>query len=127
MASTNKPGEFRQDLLASHEIPDWFTYPHSFIRIVDSGLAVFRPWRILKQPHISGRMHGLSDRYPQRHLVPFALRMDCDDVACWEQGNMPKVVIVHDFASPGWERRKEFESVDEWLKAAIADFLEFDD
>jgi hypothetical protein len=127
MASISKQGEFREDLLALNEVPDWFTYPHSFIRIVDSGLTVFKPWRILKQPHISSLMRGLTERFPERRLIPFAVRMDCDDVACWEQGEMPRVVIVHDFASPGWERRKGFDDVAHWLRAAIADFIEFDD
>jgi hypothetical protein len=127
MVSMSKQGEFREGLLAPNEIPDWFTYPQLFIRIVDSGLAVFKPWRILKQPHISGLMRGLTERFPERHLVPFAVRLDSDDVACWEQGEMPKVVIVHDFASPGWERRKGFDDVGHWLRAAIGDFLEFDD
>src|SRR5580704_8691327 len=123
MDSMSKHGEFREDLLTPKEVPNWFTYPHSFIRIVDSGLAVFKPWRILKQPHISSRMRGLRERFPDRGLIPFALRMDCDDVACWEQGEMPRVVIVHDLASPGWERRKGFDDVAQWLRAAIDDFL----
>jgi hypothetical protein len=123
----NKQDEFREGLIAANEVPDWFTYPHSFIRIIDSGLAVFKPWRILKQPDLSSRMHGLAERFPDRHLVPFAVRLDCDDVACWEQGEMPRVVIVHDFASPGWERRKGFDDVVQWFRAAIADFIEFDD
>lgn len=40
--------------------------------------------------------------YPGRSLVPFACRQDNDDVACWDldQGR-GRVVIVHDFKSPG--------------------------
>jgi hypothetical protein len=46
-------------------------------------------------------------RYPDRELVLFAVRQDNDDVACWDldQGN---VAVVHDFSSPGFERRAEY-------------------
>ncbi|MGB7845999.1 MAG: hypothetical protein WBL63_10315 [Candidatus Acidiferrum sp.] len=58
---------------------------------------------ILGEPQISERMVGLKERYGHRELVPFALRLDCDDVACWVQKSMPQVVIIRDFANIGWE------------------------
>ena len=71
------------------------------------------------------RFLGLRNRYPDRLLVPFAVRQDNDDVACWDidQGN---VAVVHDFASPGWERRGEFPGFYDWLRQAIEDLIEFD-
>jgi hypothetical protein len=67
------------------------------------------------------RYAGLKERYRQRQLVPFARRVDCDDVACFETtaGVKPLAVqVIHDFAAPGWEQRKVFDNFDTWLAAA---------
>ena len=54
-----------------------------------------------------------------------AVRRDNDDVACWDTaaGN---VVIVHDFASPGYEQRSELRDFYAWFRQAIEDFIEFE-
>ena len=54
--------------------------------------------------------------------------MDCDDVACFDvqkQAEKPSVVIIHDFASSGWEMRSEFEDFEQWLDTAKADAKEW--
>jgi len=71
-------------------------------------------------------MAGLKERFPARDLFPFALRTDSDDVACWERGNLDRVIIVHDFADPGWEQVAVFETFWEWLRSAIEDFIAFE-
>ena len=58
--------------------------------------------------------------------MPFAVGLDCDDIACWERGKLPKITVAHDFAAPGWEQRCEFESFWEWLRSAVNDFIEFE-
>lgn len=113
-------------LLPNSETPEWFSYPNEFIRIVETGLVLFRPWKILAGPYVLSRMSGLRERFPGRELVPFALRLDCDDVACWERGSLPKVVIIHDFASPGWEQTALFETSWDWFRSAIEDFIGFE-
>jgi hypothetical protein len=35
------------------------------------------------------------------------------------------VVIVHDFATSGWEGEGEYPSFSSWLRAAFDDFLEW--
>jgi hypothetical protein len=57
-------------------------------------------------------------------LVPFAVRQDCDDVACFEPDH-PGVAIVQDFASPGFEQRDRLPDFDSWLRRAIEDLIEF--
>jgi hypothetical protein len=48
-------------------------------------------------------------------------------VACWElAAGDGTVVVVHDFASPGWEKRDHFSSFYDWLRQAIQDLIEFD-
>lgn len=64
--------------------------------------------------------------YPERALVPFARRQDNDDVACWEAGQGEQVFIVHDYASPGWERRGVYPNFYVWLRQAVEDMIEYD-
>jgi hypothetical protein len=47
-------------------------------------------------------------------------------VACWDlaQGN---IVIVHDYAAPGWERRRpEFATFYDWFRQAVEDCITFE-
>jgi hypothetical protein len=57
-------------------------------------------------------------------LVPFARREDNDDVACWEPMS-PRVVVIHDFASPGFEDRGGFADFNGWLRQAVEDLIAF--
>ena len=75
------------------------------------------------------RLKGLQKRYPNRKLIPFARRDDCDDIDCFEVGNTElegRVFIVHDYASPGWEFREVLESIWEWVKYAVDIMVEFE-
>ncbi len=112
-------------LLSSAELPEGFQYPHQFLHIVDLELLNLEPWWILQGDSLRERLAGLRSRYPARTLVPFARRQDNDDVACFDLDTR-KVVIVHDFASPGWEQRTEFDDFYGWLRQAIGDLIEFD-
>lgn len=112
------------DLLAIEDLPPGFTYPEPFVRTVELGLTGLEPWWIIDGRTLRDRHIGLRQRYPTRTLVPFAVRQDRDDVACWEETN-ERIVIVHDFAEPGWERRAEFNSFYAWLRQAVEDFIEF--
>jgi hypothetical protein len=113
------------DLLSIDDLPEGFEYPREFIRVVELGLTNLEPWWIVQGQLLRDRFLGLRNRYPDRLLVPFAVRQDNDDVACWDidQGN---VAVVHDFASPGFERREEFAGFYDWLRHAIQDLIEFD-
>ncbi len=113
------------DLLAESELPRGFQYPDQFTRTIDLGITKLEPWYFLEGEGLRGCMSGLAGRY-QRRLVPFAARQDRDDVACWEVGAGERVFIVHDFASPGWERREEYAGFYDWLRSAVEDFIEFD-
>jgi hypothetical protein len=115
------------DLLSIVDLPSGFEYPHEFIRIVELGLTNLEPWWILEGEALRDRFRGLRERYPDNLVVPFATRQDNDDVACWDvtQG---KIVIVHDYAAPGWERRRrpEFATFYDWFRQAVEDCIIFD-
>jgi hypothetical protein len=114
------------DLLSIADLPGGFEYPREFIRVVELGLTNLEPWWIVQGKLLRDRFVGLRERYPDRLLVPFAVRQDNDDVACWDIG-LGNVAVVHDFASPGWERRDEFPRFRDWLRQAFEDMIAFEE
>jgi hypothetical protein len=112
------------DLLSLLDLPEGFSYPPEFIRVVELGLINLEPWWIITGDLLRDRFAGLAMRYPDRTLVPFARRQDNDDVACWD-ARTGKLVVIHDFASPGSEARGEFPDFYAWLRQAVEDLIEF--
>lgn len=99
-----------------------------YLKLLELGLINFRPWRILTLEESQEYSLDLKSRYPSRQLIPFALRTDCDDVACWDLSkNEESVFIIHDFASEGWEEQSEFKTFDECLAVILQDMFSFDD
>jgi hypothetical protein len=115
------------DLLPVEDLPSGFWYPPSFVRVVELGLTNLEPWHVLEGASLRERQDGLAQRYPTRELVPFAVRQDNDDVACWDLARGgDRVVVIHDFASPGWENRGEYPDFYAWLRQAVEDLIDFD-
>lgn len=104
------------NLLDVNEKPSWVVYPQEYLEMVNSGKDEFLPWYLLNKDQLLIRFHGMQKRYPSRSLFPFARDDMSDDVACWEKGKPGKVILIHDFASPGYENKKEFENFEEWYK-----------
>ncbi|UZO80659.1 hypothetical protein NBT05_17240 [Aquimarina sp. ERC-38] len=99
-------------------------------RLLDLNLENFEPWRILSKSQSDKYGKDLRKRYSKRNLIPFARRIDCDDVACWDLSkteSIEKIYIIHDFASEGWEQQEEFENFDDWFKEALNDMFSFED
>ncbi|MGJ8682194.1 hypothetical protein [Paraglaciecola sp.] len=112
--------------LASNERPDWVEYPHAYCRLIEQNITDITPWHLMDAKEVYSRYKGLSERYLSRKLFPFAFRQDNDDIACWAEGEGEKVLIIHDFASPGWECEGEFESVWSWFRSAIEETIDWD-
>lgn len=113
-------------LLDQNELPVGFSYPTEFIRIVEQGLLDFDPWIILGNDRLRTRYEGIKQRYPKRELIPFARREDNDDIACWEVNKGGRVIIIHDFASEGYENVKELDDFWCWLRNALEATIEYD-
>lgn len=105
--------------------PNNFRFPEGIARIVNLELTNLEPWYILESRQLEDKLEGLKKRYPSRELIPFARRTDNDDVACFETGKEPKVFVVHDFASPGWEQHEVYETFWAWFRQAIDDMINF--
>jgi hypothetical protein len=109
--------------------PEDFTYSQSFIEYVSGNVPDLEPWSFLDFSEIKSIPKGLKERYPKRLLVPFARRVDNDDVACFDASKSliePKIIIIHDFATPGWEKRGELENFKNWLELVEEDIKEWE-
>jgi len=110
-------------------VPEGFLYPPDYLEFVNCGdYPDLSPWSFLWEKELDSLVIGLKERYPGRSLVPFARRVDCDDVACFDGADTPGgsiAHIIHDFASPGWEQRSRFSSFSAWLKSALVDAQEW--
>jgi hypothetical protein len=115
-------------LFGEDELPEGFRYPSAFRRIFDLGLIDLEPWWLISEEELRWRFKGLKERYPKRTLLPFAIRTDGDEVACWDylQGNRA-VYVINDFDPAGIEGCMEFPSFYDWFRHAVEDLIEFDD
>ena len=114
------------DLIDAQDLPSGFHYPDQFLRLVGLGLIELQPWRIIGGRELRHFVEGLPRRYPDRTVVPFARRIDNDDVAVWDLDRHARVSVLHDWASPGYEQVQEYEDTYSWLRQAVEDFIEFD-
>jgi hypothetical protein len=112
------------EIVPENELPTWLKYPPEYLRLVNDGLVKFSPWYLLNSKLARLRYDGLQKRYPDRHLFPFAARLDNDDVACWEENCSPQVLVMHDFAAEGYSNRRVAGSFWDWFRAAIEDMIQ---
>lgn len=100
-----------------------YVYPAEFVKIVELNLIDFEMWYLMSNEQVDIRIKGLKSRYPNRNLIPFARRDDNDDIACFEVGKGKSVQIIHDFASEGFEQRKEYGCFWDWFRDAIDEMI----
>lgn len=113
-------------LIKNNRLPSEFSYPKAIYKLLELGLINFDVWYFMDEDSASKRLTGLEKRYPNRKLIPFARRGDCDDIACFEVGGGEKVNIIHDFAATGYEQREVFDSIWEWLKYVVDIMIDYE-
>ena len=105
-----------------------FEIPREYYRIHDLRLTNIQPWYFLDVQEFGTIYKGIQRRYPQRVLLPFGRRQDDDDVACFvvDSGDYTQgqVLIIHDYASPGYEVDNSFPSFWDWFRMAINDMID---
>ncbi len=113
-------------IVPNSELPSWLEYPEGYLRLVNQGVTDLTPWHIIGMERVVNRMSGLCSRFPNRNLFPFAIRQDNDLIACWEKTTPGKVVVIKDFATPGWEGFSAYDSFWHWFRAACNDMIDFE-
>lgn len=112
-------------LIPIEKLPHGFDYPPEFLHVVELGILNLEPWAVVRNG--AERMGDLRERFPNRRLVPFARRIESDDIACWDISKSDKkIFVIHDYASPGWEQRDEFSEFNDWLRKAVEDLIEYE-
>lgn len=74
------------ELMNQDDLPKGFHYPIELRKIMQLGLVNMGVWIIMDKDLAKVRMLELKRRY-SRDLVPFAQRIDGDDLACYEVGS----------------------------------------
>lgn len=113
-------------LIDQKNLPEKFKYPDAIYKLIECNLINFDVWYFMDKYSARLRLDGLRQRYPNRNLIPFARRSDCDDIACFDVEQGGKVYVIHDFASNGYEQREEFDSIWEWLKYVIDIMIDYE-
>jgi hypothetical protein len=112
------------NILSEREKPNWVIYPNEYLEMVQNGRDEFLPWYLMDKPQLLIRYEGMQERYPDRFLFPFARDDNSDDVACWEKDKPGKVILIHDFASAGYENKMEFQSFNDWYFFVVNNYQE---
>ena len=117
----------RPDIIQPADLIEGFEYPKPYLALLEHHLLDFDDWAIMDAQEQRARFEGLRSRYPARKLIPFARRYSNDDVACFGIITGEQVLIIHDYASPGWENRASYSDVWAWLHFVIDEMKEFVD
>lgn len=100
-----------------------YSYPKGYGKLKELNLVNFDNWYFIPDDQVENRFWGIRKRYPSRKYLPFARRDDSDDIACFEEGKGDIVFIVHDFASEGYEERKQYTDIWEWFRDAVFELI----
>lgn len=97
--------------------------PTAYARVFELGLTNILPWQFLDGAACRSIYDELRLQYPAHHFLPFARRLDDDDVACVivSSADHPvgAVVNVHLYSSPDLAVDQVFASSWDWYRAAV--------
>ena len=113
------------NLFDKNQLPENFEYPLNFLTFIGENHMDLEPWVIMEGDYLKKRYEGIIKRYHKKNLIPFARRIDNDDIACWDSNHLNMVVIIHDFASAGWEQRQIYNNFDEWMQSVKNDIQNY--
>ncbi len=104
------------------------TLPKGYQVVKDLNLVNLDPWHLMSDKEFDLLSPGIKERYPNRSVIPFARRGDNDDVACFvsrdPEQETGQVIIIHDFASPGYEVVARMKTFWDWFKYAVNEMVE---
>ena len=105
------------------------TLPKGYQVAKDLNLVNLKPWHFVTDTEFEGLFEVVNKHYPIREVIPFARRDDNDDVACFvsrdPEQEAGQVIIIHDFASLGYEVVARMKTFWDWFKYAVDEMIEF--
>jgi hypothetical protein len=95
----------------------------------DLNLVNLRPWHFVSDSEFDGLFEVVNKHYSVRTVIPFARRSDSDDVACFvsrdPEQEAGQIIIIHDFASPGYEVVARMKNFWDWFRQVVNDMIEW--
>jgi hypothetical protein len=105
------------------------TLPKGYQVVKDFNLINLKPWHFVTDTEFDGLFEVVNKHYPIREVIPFARRDDNDDVACFvshdPEQEAGQVIIIHDFASLGYEVVARMKTFWDWFRYAVNEMIEF--
>ncbi len=105
-------------------LPAGLVVPNEYWSLLDEyNLEELGRWQFEAQERLAWMYRGLKQQYPERVYVPFATRVDQDEVACWTLPS-PKIVQIHDYTDPGWERPRYYADFRSFMRSVVDDIFD---
>lgn len=82
------------------------------------------PWLMLEEAEIAAQTARLRERWPDRHLIAIARRVDRDTLACFDKGPAgtgKAVVVIENADQPDETTEQHYQGFSGWFDAALAD------
>ena len=98
--------------------------PDGYGRVIQRDMSHIDPWRfIMDSTELENLYAVLRELYPEAIYMPFARRMDNDDIACVvvesDSASRGRIAIVHLYASAGYEIDEHYETFWAWFRVAV--------
>ena len=95
-------------------------------RVIDDGLVGFgpftqlQPWDFLPDEEIFDVAEQWPSSESERPLIAFAVRQDCDDIACFEvhDGEITSVLVIEGWSEGSYSPVARYGSFEEWFNRA---------
>lgn len=102
-------------------------YPKEYIYLLEHNFMELKPWKLMEGDWLQTTYEHYKEYFPDKFLVPFAVKLDWGDIAFFDfkKSGDYEIVILHDNDIESWERREIFESVWSWFKRVSDDFIDF--
>ncbi len=115
----------KETIISEELLPANFKYPKEFLWLLERKVGELTPWILLESEFIIKRYNSLKERYPARHLFPFAYRQDCDELACWDLNDSLKIKVIEDYSRANPAEDVVYNNFWDWFRTAIEDMIEF--
>lgn len=93
--------------------------------LLESDIKIMKPWQFVTGERRVLSNEGFKKRFPESRVYVFAVKTDCDDVACLDLESRKSIYIVHDYSNTGWETKEHFSSFWDWFRRAVEDMIDF--